>query len=164
MHRARNARLGINTEKENTRAEVTILGIDIAKNVFRLHGCDSYGKVRLRKQLGIHRSDQGSQYSALAFGIRCAEAGVRPSMGSVGDCFDNAMCESFLATLECELLDRQHFKTQIEARMAIFEFIEGWYNPHRRHSAINYLSPIDFEKNYPQNADYRSPSPSTEAG
>jgi len=112
----------------------------------------------------IHHSDQGSQYSALAFGRRCEEAGVRPSMGSVGDCFDNAMCESFFATLECELLNRRHFKTQIEARMAIFEFIEGWYNPHRRHSAINYLSPIDFERTYRQNTDYRSPSPSTETG
>jgi putative transposase len=112
----------------------------------------------------IHHSDQGSQYTALAFGRRCEEAGVRPSMGSVGDCFDNAMCESFFATLECELLDRRHFKTQIEARMAIFEFIEGWYNPHRRHSAINYLSPIDFERTYWQNTDYRSPSPSTESG
>jgi putative transposase len=112
----------------------------------------------------IHHSDQGSQYTALAFGRRCEEAGVRPSMGSVGDCFDNAMCESFFATLECELLDRRHFKTQIEARMAIFEFIEGWYNPHRRHSAINYLSPVDFERTYRQNTWYRSPSPSTEAG
>ena len=62
---------------------------------------------------------------------------MRPSMGSVGDCFDNAMCESFFATLECELLDRRKFKTQIEARIAIFEFIEGWYNPHRRHSALD---------------------------
>jgi putative transposase len=112
----------------------------------------------------IHHSDQGSQYTALAFGKRCEEAGVRPSMGSVGDCFDNAMCESFFATLECELLERRHFKTQIEARMAIFEFIEGWYNPQRRHSAINYLSPIDFERTYRQNTDYRSPSPSTETG
>ena len=112
----------------------------------------------------IHHSDQGSQYTALAFGRRCEEAGVRPSVGSVGDCFDNAMCESFFATLECELLERRHFKTQIEARMAIFEFIEGWYNPHRRHSAINYLSPIDFERTYRQNTDYRSPSPSTETG
>ena len=99
----------------------------------------------------IHHSDQGSQYSALAFGRRCEEAGGRPSMGSVGDCFDNAMCESFFATLECELLNWRHFKTQIEARMAIFEFIEGWYNPHRRHSAINYLSPIDFERTYRRN-------------
>jgi len=73
----------------------------------------------------IHHSDQGSQYTSIAFGQRCREAGVRPSMGAVGDCFDNAMCESFFATLECELLYRRRFKTQIEARMAIFEFIEG---------------------------------------
>ena len=96
----------------------------------------------------IHHSDHGSQYTAFAFGKRCDEAGVRPSMGTVGDCFDNAMCESFFATLECELLDRRRFKTQIEARMAIFEFIEGWYNPHRRHSALDYLSPIDYERAY----------------
>jgi len=96
----------------------------------------------------IHHSDHGCQYTAFAFGKRCGEAGVRPSMGSVGDCFDNAMCESFFATLECELLDRTSFKTQAEARMAIFEFIEGWYNPHRRHSALDYLSPIDYERAY----------------
>jgi putative transposase len=112
----------------------------------------------------IHHSDQGSQYTALAFGQRCKEAGVRPSMGSVGDCFDNAMCESFFATLECELLDRRHFKTQIEARMAVFEFIEGWYNPRRRHSAIGYLSPIDYENTKRQNSSYRSPTLSTEGG
>jgi transposase InsO family protein len=69
-------------------------------------------------------------------------------MGSVGDCFDNAMCESFFATLECELLNRRSFKTQVEARMAVFEFIEGWYNPHRRHSALDYLSPIDYERSH----------------
>jgi len=93
----------------------------------------------------IHHSDQGSQYTSLAFGNRCREAGVRPSMGSVGDCFDNAMCESFFATLECELLDRRRFKTLAEARMAVFTFIEGFYNPCRRHSAIGYLSPVDYE-------------------
>jgi putative transposase len=112
----------------------------------------------------IHHSDQGSQYTALAFGQRCDEAGVRPSMGSVGDCFDNAMCESFFATLECELLNRRHFKSQIEARLAIFEFIEGWYNPHRRHSALDYRSPINYERSHSAKADYRSPSPSTESG
>jgi putative transposase len=96
----------------------------------------------------IHHSDQGSQYTSIAFGQRCREAGVRPSMGSVGDCFDNAMCESFFATLECELLDRCRFKTQVEARMAIFDFIEGWYNPHRRHSALAYHSPVEYEQVY----------------
>jgi putative transposase len=94
----------------------------------------------------VHHSDQGCQYTSIAFGQRCREAGVRPSMGSVGDCFDNAMCESFFATLECELLDRQRFRTQIEARMAVFEFIEGFYNPRRRHSALDYESPINYEK------------------
>ena len=93
----------------------------------------------------IHHSDQGTQYTSIAFGIRCRQAGVRPSMGSIGDCFDNAMCESFFATLECELLERRRFKTQVEARLAIFDFIEGWYNPHRRHSALGYQSPIDYE-------------------
>jgi len=73
----------------------------------------------------IHHSDQGSQYTALAFGQRCRQAGVRPSMGSVGDCYDNAMCESFFATLECELLDRCSFRTPAEARLAVFDFIEG---------------------------------------
>jgi putative transposase len=66
-------------------------------------------------------------------------------MGSVGDCFDNAMCESFFATLECELLERRRFPTQAEARLAVFDFLEGWYNLHRRHSALGYLSPVDFE-------------------
>ncbi|MDQ3773724.1 MAG: integrase core domain-containing protein, partial [Pseudomonadota bacterium] len=74
----------------------------------------------------------------------------RPSMGSVGDCFDNAMCESFFATLECELLDRSRFETQAEAKMALFAFIEGWYNPHRRHSSIAYLSPVTTRGGYVQ--------------
>jgi putative transposase len=99
-----------------------------------------------RPQDVIHHSDQGTQYTSIAFGARCKEAGIRPSMGSVGDCFDNAMCESFFATLECELLDRSRFETQAEAKMAIFDFIEGWYNPHRRHSSIGYLSPVNYER------------------
>ena len=94
----------------------------------------------------IHHSDQGTQYTSIAFGRRCKQAGVRPSMGSVGDCYDNAMCESFFATLECELIDRSTFRSHAEARLAIFEFIEGWYNPHRRHSSIDYLSPINYER------------------
>lgn len=96
----------------------------------------------------IHHSDHGSQYTALAFGNRCRQAGVRPSMGTVGDAYDNAMCESFFATLECELLARMHFPTTAEAERAVFEFIEGWYNPHRRHSALNNISPMRYEKNH----------------
>ena len=94
----------------------------------------------------IHHSDRGSQYTSIAFGIRCRDAGVRPSTGSVGDAYDNAMCESFFATLECELLDRHRFKSHTEARIAVFHFIEGFYNPTRRHSALAYLSPIEFER------------------
>jgi putative transposase len=67
-------------------------------------------------------------------------------MGTAGDCYDNALCESFFATLECELLDRTSFPTHAMARRELFDYIEGWYNPHRRHSALNYQSPLDFER------------------
>lgn len=100
----------------------------------------------------IHHSDQGTQYTSIAFGRRCKEAGIRPSMGSVGDCYDNAMCESFFATLECELLDRRTFKTQHQAGLEVFDFIEGWYNPRRRHSALGYLAPNVYERRMAQAA------------
>jgi putative transposase len=96
----------------------------------------------------IHHSDHGSVYTSIAFGQRCDELGIRPSLGSVGDCYDNAMAESFFASLECEVLDRQHFKTREEARMAIFEYLESWYNRHRRHSSLGYCSPVDFEQRF----------------
>jgi putative transposase len=105
--------------------------------------------LTMRRPKGvIHHSDQGSQYTSIAFGNRCRAAGVRPSMGSVGDCYDNAMAESFFATLECELLDRSRFKTHAHARNAVFDFIEGFYNPQRRHSSLAYLSPVAFERQY----------------
>jgi|TARA_B100001971_G_scaffold206950_1_gene226449 putative transposase len=96
----------------------------------------------------IHHSDQGTQYTSIAFGLRCKEANVRPSMGSVGDAYDNAMCESFFATLETELIERKRFRNQAEARMAVFDFIEAWYNPRRRHSALGQMSPINYEKEH----------------
>jgi len=94
----------------------------------------------------IHHSDRGCQYTSYAFGKRCREAGVMPSMGSVGDAYDNAMAESFFASLERELLNRRRFKSQAEAKMAVFEWIEGWYNPHRRHSSLGYRSPVNYER------------------
>ena len=94
----------------------------------------------------VHHSDHGSQYTSLAFGSRCRQAGITQSMGSVGDCYDNALAESFFATLECELIDRCRWRTHTEARMAVFDFIEGFYNPLRRHSALGYLSPATFER------------------
>lgn len=102
--------------------------------------------VQRRPKKVIHHSDRGCQYTSYAFGIRCQEAGVMPSMGSVGDAYDNAMAESFFATLERELLSRRRFKTQAEAEMAVFEWIEGWYNPHRRHSSLGYRSPVNYER------------------
>ena len=91
-------------------------------------------------------SDHGCQYTSLLFGERCQAVGIRCSMGSVGDCYDNAMAESFFATLECELLARQTFRTQLEAHAVLFEYIEVFYNRQRRHSALGYLSPEDFER------------------
>ena len=94
----------------------------------------------------VHHSDHGCQYTSYAFGKRCREMNVMPSMGSIGDAFDNAMAESFFATLEKELLDRRRFRTQAEARLAVFEWIEGCYNPHRRHSSLGRISPVNFER------------------
>ena len=105
----------------------------------------------------VHHSDQGCQYTSLAFGRHCREAGLTPSMGSVGDCYDNAMAESFFATLECELLHRHRFRTRTEARVAVFDYLEGFYNPHRRHSALGQLSPSAFERSHqPQYASAQS--------
>jgi putative transposase len=104
---------------------------------------------RRRARGVIHHSDQGSQYTSVAFGKRCTEMGVRPSMGSVGDAYDNAMAESFFATLECELIDRRSWPTKSEARMALFTYIEGWYNPRRRHKALGQRSPMAFEQLHP---------------
>jgi len=100
----------------------------------------------------IHHSDHGCQYTALAFGHRCREAGITTSMGSIGDCYDNAMAESFFATLECELLNRHRFATKNDARMEIFDYIETFYNRQRRHSALGYRSPVEYERRVMEHA------------
>jgi putative transposase len=115
------------------RTELVLAALDMALGQRRPHGV-------------IHHSDHGCQYTAIAYGQRCLAFGVRPSMGSIGDAYDNALCESFFATLECELLDRERFRTPTEARRALFDYIEGWYNPHRRHSALDYESPLRYER------------------
>jgi len=94
----------------------------------------------------VHHSDRGAQYTSLAFSRRCEDAGILPSMGSVGDAYDNALAESFFASLETELLMRHRFATRTEARLALFDYIEAFYNSHRRHSALGYLSPAEFER------------------
>src|SRR6266571_2827661 len=101
----------------------------------------------------VHHSDQGSQYVALIFGQKLRKAGIAQSMGSKGDCYDNAVCESFHATLEKELLRNRSFKTRQEARTAIFDWIEAWYNPARRHSRLGYRSPDQYEQAHDRNVD-----------
>jgi putative transposase len=93
----------------------------------------------------IAHSDHGSVYTSWAFGRRIRGAGLVGSMGTIGDCFDNSMAESFFGTLQLELLDEHHWRTRNELAQAIFEWIEAWYNPRRRHTSIGSLSPIDFE-------------------
>jgi putative transposase len=108
----------------------------------------------------VHHSGHGCQYTSVEFGRRCREWGVRPSMGTVGDCFDNAMAESFFASLECEWLERHRFKTKAEAKRAAFQYIEGFYNPHRLHSSLGYVSPVNFERQFLGLAPIRSPAAS----
>jgi len=98
----------------------------------------------------IHHSDHGTEYTAIAFGKRCGLLGIILSMGSVGDCYDNAMMESFFSSLEAEVLDRNRFRTREEARREIFCWLAGWYNTRRRHSGVGYLSPQEFEKRFAQ--------------
>ena len=126
---------------EHLRTELVLSALNMALGQRRARGV-------------VHHSDQGTQYTSIEFGLRCKEAKVRPSMGTVGDAYDNAMCESFFATLECELLDRRRFPTKAEARLAIFEFIEGWYNPTRRHSGLGRISPIEFERRHSKNLEH----------
>ena len=94
----------------------------------------------------IHHSDRGSQYTSVEFGSRLREEGLVPSMGSVADAYDNSMAESFVSTLKRELIHRRSWPSRQTARTAIFEYIEGFYNTHRRHSALGHLSPSEYEE------------------
>jgi putative transposase len=108
----------------------------------------------------IHHSDEGSQYTSWAFGLRCRAAGIRPSTATAGDALDDAMCESFFATLECELIDRHRSATKAEAQIAAFGFVEGFSNPSRRRSSIGHLPPNEFEAAHqPDHAQTDTPKP-----
>jgi transposase InsO family protein len=109
-----------------------------------LRALDMALQQRRREDVILH-SDQGCQYASIAFGRRYREAGVQPSMGTAGDAYDDAMCESFFGTLEAELLCREHFATHEQARRRLFSFAESSYNIHRPHSSIGYCSPLEFE-------------------
>jgi putative transposase len=94
----------------------------------------------------LRRPIESAQHVSLRFGERCREIGIHRSMGSKGDCFDNAVAESFFATLEKDLLRRRSFATRQEARTAVFDYVEAFYNPIRLHSTLDYHSPVDYEK------------------
>ena len=100
----------------------------------------------------VHHSDHGCQYTSLAFGRQLRAAGLVASMGTVGDALDNAVAESFFATLECELLDRYDWPTRQALRTAVFDFIEVFYNRQRRHSTLDYHTPFDYERQHPSPA------------
>jgi putative transposase len=128
--------------RDDMRAELVVDALEMAVS-------------RRRPEVGslVFHSDQGSQYTALLFGQRCRCSGIAQSMGSKGDCFDNAVCESFHATLEKELLRRTTFRTKQEARTAIFDYIEVFYNRERLHSSLDYRSPEQYEREYEQSRD-----------
>ena len=103
--------------------------------------------ARRRPEPGlIHHSDQGSQYVALGFGQQARDAGIAVSMGSKGDAYDNAVAESFFATLKKELVHRQSWPSRRDLSSAVFDYIEVFYNRQRRHSTLGYLSPEEYEK------------------
>jgi putative transposase len=108
----------------------------------------------------VHHSDRGAQYTAIRFTQRLADAGIAASMGSVGDSFDNALAESFFATLKVELVYRTSFRTREQADLALFRYVDGWYNPHRIQKALGWQSPDEYEAAY-QASQAAQPASST---
>lgn len=114
--------------------------------------------TRRRPKAGlVHHSDRGGQYRSLTFGRTLRESGILASMGSPGDAYDNAAAESFMASFKTELVQRERFKRRDDARLAVFSYIEGFYNPHRRHSALGYRSPAEYEKMLAENRHALAP-------
>jgi transposase InsO family protein len=93
----------------------------------------------------VHHSDRGRQYSSVGYRAALQAAGLTPGMSRRGDCWDNAVVESFFATLKTELIHRRPWATRAAVQRAVFRYIEGWYNPHRLHSALGYQSPAQYE-------------------
>jgi transposase InsO family protein len=134
-----------------------IVGWSIADHLRTELVVDALEMARWRRRPAPGRtvlhSDRGAQYTSWAFGHRLREAGLLGSMGRVGSAYDNAMMESFFGTLQRELLDRRRWATRKELASAIFEWIEAWYNPRRRHTSIDNLSPVNYERLYNAAAD-----------
>ncbi len=124
-----------------------VVGWSIADHLRAELVVDALEMARLRRRPTgtVAHSDHGCQYTSWVFGQRLRAAGLMGSMGSVGDALDNAVAESFFASLQCELLDRHTWPTRAELARAMFHWIEAFYNPLRRHSTLGYLSPVDYE-------------------
>ena len=126
-----------------------VVGWSIDDNMRTALVVDALGMAITRRHPEPHsailHSDHGSQFTSWAFGKRLTDAGLVASMGSIGDCYDNSMVESFWGTMQLELLDSRRWRTRHQLATAIFEWIESWYNPRRRHSSIGMLSPVDYE-------------------
>jgi putative transposase len=124
-----------------------VIGWSIADHLRAELVVDALEMARLRRRPNgttVH-SDHGAQYTSWVFGQRLRHAGLLGSMGTVGDALDNAVAESFFASLQCELLDRHHWPTRAGLAQAMFHYVEAFYNPTRRHSTLGYLSPVDYE-------------------
>jgi putative transposase len=134
-----------------------VIGWSIDDNMRTELVIDALGMAITRREPDRHatilHSDHGSQFTSWAFGRRLIDAGIVPSMGSIGDCYDNSLVESFWGTMQLEFLDSKTWRTRAELATAIFEWVECWYNPVRRHSSIGMLSPADYE------AAHTSPEP-----
>jgi putative transposase len=127
-----------------------VIGWSIADHLRTELVTDALEMARLRRKPDdgntVLHSDHGCQYTSWAFGQRLRQAGLLGSMGSIGDCYDNSMMESFSGSMQIELLDQKTWATRQELAAAIFEWIEAWYNPARRHSALEYHSPVTYER------------------
>jgi putative transposase len=126
-----------------------VVGWSIADHLRAEVVCDAFDMARWRRRPTpdsglVHHADHGCQYTSWVFGQRLRTAGILGSMGSVGDALDNAMAAAFFATLQAELLDCHEWDTRTQLAQAMFEYTEGFYNPERRHSALDYLSPVQY--------------------
>lgn len=141
-------RVGSTPQSFSTSTPAAWSGWSIADHLRTELVADALDMARLRrKPVGtVVHSDRGTQYTSWLFGHRLREAGLLGSMGRVASAFDNAMIESFFGSMQIELLDRRTWTTRAELATAIFEYIEAFYNPVRRHSALDYRSPIDYER------------------
>jgi putative transposase len=141
-----------------------IVGWSMATRVRSTLVVDALKMALARRRPGaglIHHSDQGSQYVSLAFGRAARDAGIAVSMGSRGDAYDNAVAETFFATLKKELVNRRSWQSRLELQSAVFEYIEAFYNRRRRHSTLGMVSPAEYEQTQTMEKSIKIKQPTT---